>query len=267
MTQTPGRIEGEELMAFVDGVLDPQRRQWIEQQLQQDDGLAATVAALRAQRRALHESLDPVLTEPIPQRLLRIEAPARFSPSRVAAVLAWLAIGAGVGSLTSWQYLSRQDAAGVPVAKGGNGQDLPRFVHQATVAHAVFAPDESHPVELGSSEFQSLNGWLSGRLGRQMKAPDLTGQGFKLVGGRLLPAEVGKPAAQFMYEDGQGRRLTVYLRGMAQPTPETAFRYAEQGRISTFYWVERDWGYALSGDLARPRLLQVAREIHSQLSG
>lgn len=259
--------DNDELMAFVDGVLDAEGRVRIEQRLGEDGTLAATVAALRTQRKALHEALDPVLNEPIPQRLLRPAVPSRFSIQRVAAAVAWLAVGASVGSLASWQYLGRQDAAVSRVAMRGGTADLPRFVHQATMAHAVFAPEVRHPVEVDSKNFQALNGWLSKRLGRQMQAPDLSGQGFVLMGGRLLPAEVGKPAAQFMYEDRQGQRLTVYLRGMAQPTPETAFRFAQQGGVSTFYWVEHDWGYALSGDLGRAQLLQVARAIHTQLSG
>ena len=69
-----------------------------------------------------------------------------------------------------------------------------------------------------------------------------------------------------MYEDRQGQRITMYLRGMAEPTPETAFRFAEQGLVNTFYWVEGDWGYALSGELSRAQLLQIAHAIHSRLS-
>lgn len=264
---TLGRIDNDDLMAYVDGVLDAAGRARVEQRLAADDGLAAMVEALQAQRRALHAALDPVLEEPIPPRLLRTSAPPRFFRPRVAAAVAWLAVGASLGSLASWQYLARQDATVARVTRGGSPADLPRFVHQATMAHAVFAPDVRHPVEVGSADSQGLNDWLSKKLGRQMRAPDLSRLGFTLMGGRLLPAEVGKPAAQFMYEDRQGQRLTVYLRGMAQPTPETAFRFAEQGGVSTFYWVEHDWGYALSGELARSQLLRVAEAIHAQLSG
>jgi anti-sigma factor RsiW len=264
--KTTALIDNDELMAFVDGVLDVKSREQFEERLRDDAALAATVAVLRAQRKVLHGALDPVLNEPIPQRLLLAAAPSKVSRQRVAAAVVWLAVGLGVGSLASWQYLTPPDVTTSRVANGGGVTDLPRFVHQATMAHAVYAPEVRHPVEVRSGDSQALDGWLSKRLGRKMQAPDLSGQGFALVGGRLLPAEVGKPAAQFMYEDRQGQRLTVYLRGMAQPTPETAFRFAEQGGVSTFYWVERDWGYALSGDLARPQLLRLARHIHAQLS-
>jgi anti-sigma factor RsiW len=266
MTLAQSLIDEYELMAFIDGVLDPERQHRFEELMRHDAELAATVAALRAQRTALRSSLDSVLMEPIPQRLLRTAAPSRFPLARVAAVVTWLTIGMTVGSFASWQYFSRQESAAEHVAWGSNAPDLPRFVHQATVAHAVYAPDGTHPVELDSSESQALSTWLSERLGRKMNAPDLSRRGFTLMGGRLLPAEVGKPAAQFMYENRQGQRLTVYLRGMAQPTPETTFRYAEQERVSTFYWVERDWGYALNGELTRSQLLQLARDIHEQLT-
>lgn len=266
MTKPQALIADDELMAFIDGVLDVDRQRQIEQLVLHDDGLAAVIAALRAQRKALRDSLDPVLVEPIPPRLLQLAPPSRFSLARVAAAMAWVAVGITAGSLTSWQYLSRNGQTGAEFASVSPAPDLPRFVRQATVAHAVFAPEVRHPVELDATELQALNAWLSARLGRHMRAPDLSSLGFSLVGGRLLPAESGKPAAQFMYEDRQGQRLTVYLRGMAQPTPETAFRYVDEGSVSTFYWVERNWGYALSGELSRPQLLQAARSIYEQLS-
>ena len=258
-------IHPDELMAFIDGVLHPNRAHQIEQHAQHDAELAANIAALRAQHQALHKSLDPVLREPIPLRLLRV-APSRFSLQRVAAAMAWITLGVTLGSLTSWLYLSRHESAHTALAQRTPVPDLPRFVHQAAVAYAVFAPEVRHPVEVDSTDSKALNTWLTKRLQRPMQAPDLSHLGFSLIGGRLLPAEINKPAAQFMYEDRQGQRITMYVRGMAEPTPETAFRFAEQGLVNTFYWVEGDWGYALSGELARAQLLQIAHATHSRLS-
>ena len=101
MTLSPNAISQDELMAFVDGVLDSERAQQIEQCAEQDANLAATIAALRAQRQALRASLDPVLNEPIPLRLLQISAPVRFSFQRIAAAMIWMTVGLTVGSLTS----------------------------------------------------------------------------------------------------------------------------------------------------------------------
>jgi anti-sigma factor RsiW len=256
-----------DLMAFVDNELAPHRRREIEELALRDHEVAADIEALHAQRAHLKECLDPVLEEPIPQRLLRVKTPSRFPVARIAAALAIFLIGGSAGGWASWEYLARSGVGNVRFTAVDGSPDLPRFVHQATVAYAVYTPDVRHPVELAAADQQALESWLSGRLGRNVNAPDLTGLGFSLIGGRLLPAELNKPAAQFMYENLQGRRVTVYLRGMAQPTPETAFRYARKDGIGTFYWVQRNWGYALSSELPRIELLHVARTIYEQLSG
>lgn len=259
----PPPIAEEELMAYMDGVLDAERAARIDRQAQYDYELATTLAALRAQQQALRASLDPVLDEPIPARLLRIKPSSRFSWSRMAAAIAYIALGVILGSQFGRDGLPSKEL-GLPTRDAA--QDLPRFVHQAVVAYGVFAPEVRHPVELGSTDTRALNTWLSRRLQREMQAPDLTQLGFSLMGGRLLPGETNKPAAQFMYEDRQGQRITMYLRGMAEPTAETAFRFVQRGAVNTFYWVEGDWGYALSGELSRNQLLQIAQTIHGYLS-
>lgn len=265
MTPPNTPIQPDELMALVDGVLDADRARQIEQRAQYDADLATTIAALRAQCHALRESLDPVLEEPIPARLLQVRGPS-FLLRSIAAAFVWISAGVILGSLLSWQFWSREDSANPAMAQRGHASDLPRFVHQAAVAYAVYAPEVRHPVEVSSTDAKTLNTWLSKRLQRSMQAPDLSRLGFALIGGRLLPAELNKPAAQFMYEDRQGHRITMYLRGMAESTPETTFRFADQAGVNTFYWVEGDWGYALSGELPRAQLLHLAHAIHASLS-
>lgn len=262
--ELPTAIPQDELMAYVDGVLDAERAHFIEQLMQKDQELLAGVLALQAQQQALRAGLDPVLDEAIPLRLLQAGKAPRYSFQRIAAGLVWMTVGLTIGALSGGYYVSQY--APQFLAKTPRATDLPRFVRQASVAYAVFAPEIRHPVEVGSGDAKGLNTWLSKRLQRPIQAPDLSEAGFTLMGGRLLPGETNKPAAQYMYEDPQGQRITVYLRGMAEPTAETAFRFTEQGGVNTFYWVEGDWGYALSGELSRNQLSQIARRIHSHLS-
>ena len=92
--------------------------------------------------------------------------------------------------------------------------------HRAAVAHAVYAPEVRHPVEVnvaqGSATEQRaqeehLARWLGKRLDMPVQLYDLRPQGFELVGGRLLPDTAG-PSAQLMYQNGGGQRVTLYLR-------------------------------------------------------
>ena len=105
------------------------------------------------------------------------------------------------------------------------------------------------------------------RLGTPLKAPQLGEQGFRLLGGRLLAGE-GAPRAQFMYEDGQGRRVTLYIAAF-QPghaPAETAFRSVRDSPRESFYWVEGAFGYALSAELPPAELQALARAVYRQLT-
>ncbi len=78
----------------------------------------------------------------------------------------------------------------------------------AAAAHLTFVVDARHPVEVTAAQEGHLVQWLSNRLGRPLRVPDLAGLGFHLIGGRLLPGSAG-PAAQFMFDDDNGTRLTI----------------------------------------------------------
>jgi anti-sigma factor RsiW len=238
-----------DLHAYVDGCLDPGRRAELEAWLAGNAVAAARVDAWRRQKEALRLQFDGALEEPVPDRLQRA---ALRGPSRlwgIAAALGWIAVGGTAGFL-----LRGQPAAPPPMAS---------VVHQAVIAHALYVPEVRHPVEVAAEQEAHLVQWLSKRLGTTVRAPDLQATGFKLVGGRLLPGE-GGPAAQFMYQDGGGRRVTLYLRS-GSDARETAFRYAREGGLTAFYWVDRGTGYALTGDMAREELLALAEATYRQL--
>ncbi len=271
----PQRPDRDMLMAYADGQLDPAGRAEVERYLEQEAQLAsgvepgaasqrptvrAELAALQAQNQALRDALAPLLDEPMPPRLLLRAAPPARNWARAAAVVLWVGVGAVVGSLVT-RETQPGGAFGSAVLTAQN-EGMQHFVHQAELAYTVYTPDARRPVEV--REGSDLTTWLSRRLQRPIVAPDALPGGLVLMGGRLLPGMPGKPAAQLMYQDAQGHRVTVYLRGMAKPTAETAFRIVTSKQMSTFYWVDRQWGYALTGDLPRAQLLEAARALYQR---
>lgn len=226
--------------------------------------------AWRAQRDALRRLHREVLDEPIPPSLL---AAAEMVASRQAQHARWMRWGGiaagllvafGAGWLGSLEWTNQRQAmlAGGPATRA--------FVHAATVAHVVYAPEKRHPVEVAATEQQHLVQWLSKRLDKPLKVPDLSAQGYALVGGRLLPGSEGA-RAQFMFERGDGERLTLYIGSLdaaaaQQPhAKESAFRYSEEGPVPSFYWVDQGFGYALAGKLPREVLLNLAGAVYRQL--
>ncbi|MGE0072186.1 MAG: anti-sigma factor [Thiomonas sp.] len=253
------RLDRQTLMAYVDGQLDAKRHAQVEQAIDADSRLAAEVQALQQQTAALRAALDPLLDEPIPPRLLHHAAPPRRQWVQAVVVALLVGVSAVVGGVVTSQWRA---SGGPALAQGEEGAQ--HFVQQAVLAYAVYTPDPRRPVEVRNGS--DLTTWLSRRLDRPIIAPDSLPGGLELMGGRLLPGMPGKPAAQIMYQDAQGRRLTVYLRGMAKPTAQTAFRLVTSGRATTLYWVDRNWGYAVTGDLPRDALLQAAKALYARYS-
>lgn len=246
-----------DLLALADGQLDPERARAVEERAVADPALAKKLRAYRAQNAALRRTFDPVRDEPIPARL-QVRRPG-LAGGRIAAAVAGLALGVVLGSAGTRALLRGEPEPGqAPLAS---------LARQAVIAHVAFAPDARRPVEIAADEEQQLVAWLSKRLGRPLRAPSLGARGFALVGGRLLPGDLTAPAAQFMYEDRRGGRLTLYLRVLPDATGPTGFAVAEEHEVTTFYWADGDWGYALSGRVDRATLLDAAKEAHAQLAG
>jgi anti-sigma factor RsiW len=257
----------DDLHAWADGRLDPERRAELDAWLASRPEHARELSDWRAMNERLHAAYDPVLDEPVPARL-RADFPTmplprmaltRLRPSlRIAAVLGWLALGSLIGAAGGYRYAMQ--AAPAPALLDA-AIDVPR---RAAVAHAVYSPEQRHPVEVGADQEAHLVAWLSKRLGTPLRVPKLADQGYHLVGGRLLAAEAG-PGAQFMYENDGGERLTLYVTAEGAPDGRTAFRYAEERGIGVFYWIDRGFAYALSGKAARDTLLPVADAVYRQL--
>ena len=129
----------------------------------------------------------------------------------------------------------------------------------------VYSPEVRHPVEVDAKEHDHLVKWLSKRLDYPLKVPVLSQEGFELLGGRLLPGGEGQPVAQFMYQDANGKRLTLYVTRSKKGDQVTAFRFAQEGNVAVFYWIDNDCGYALSGELDKPALARVASLVYKQL--
>jgi anti-sigma factor RsiW len=247
-----------ELHSYLDGELTDAARSEVEALLKDATAEAEAVHELAALNEAIRQRYAHRLEEPIPdalQKLIaRVPQRAPLTSLRLpAATAAGVAI-AFVAGLAG--YVVGDHAGGLPPGE-------PAFVTTAIDAHAVYAPEVRHPVEVGAAEEKHLVQWLTKRIGADLRAPALAPMGWKLVGGRLLP-DHGKPAAQFMYEDGTGRRMTLYIR--KEPgLHDTSFRFAEQGEFSAFYWVDRPLAYALAGRLKRGELTAIAKAVYAQL--
>lgn len=248
----------DELQAYVDDRLDGQRRAAVEAHVARSPELRDRIQAERRHRASLRSQLQDKADEPIPERLrvANIQAARRARLTRraglAAAALAIFVAGVGAGWLANEQRPSI--AMSTPTASIAQG---------ATAAYRTFVVEVAHPVEVGAAQEGHLLQWLSKRLGRRLEAPDLAPFGYRLIGGRLLPGD-SSAAAQLMYEDPTGRRLTLYVR--AADGTETAFRFQKDGNAATFAWIDQGFGFAVTAMASREELLPIAEAIYKGLT-
>jgi anti-sigma factor RsiW len=245
-------ITDDELLRYVDGELDVARADNVAQCIATDVSLQKKVADYEEINRRLEVIYNEHQHKPVPARLLL--AVSNRSPSpiwRMAASVLLLLLGGVIGY--SLQITSEVQ-----------GYERPLPV-EAAFAHTVYVPEVRHPVEVGADETAHMNAWLSKRLDRVVAAPDLRSAGYALVGGRLLP-DGHRAAAQFMFEDNAGGRITLFIR-QSGDRPDTSFLYADNDDLSIFYWVDNGLAFALTAAMDRSPMMDIAQLVYQQSEG
>jgi anti-sigma factor RsiW len=264
----------DEIHAFVDGQLSSEQLASVQARLDNDSAARATVVQWQRQRDALRSLHRHVLDEAAPASLISAAHQATASQQVLNQWARWggmaasvlLAFGVGWVSNTAWRAEGQFQASSASLVKARGAQD---FARQASYAHSVYSPEIRHPVEVTAAEQEHLVQWLSKRVGKPLKVPNLGPQGYELVGGRLLPGEAGA-RAQFMFQNAAGTRITLYLGAMDKvpggaDARETSFHFSSDGPIPSFYWIDQGFGYALAGPVARDALLKLAETVYHQL--
>ncbi|MEH6632528.1 MAG: anti-sigma factor [Halopseudomonas aestusnigri] len=270
------RFEGSELLhAYVDGELNASEEARVEQWLDTHPEDAKRVREWQKQNQGVQSLYAGKADQEVPSHLIsgsHPQIPATTGPlnkssmlPRIAAAILFLAIGS-LGGWFGHDYLNLKHN-NIPLRT----VDYNALTSPAMEAHWVYTPEVKHPVEVTSDEQTHLAKWLSYRLEAPLTIPDLSNNGYQLMGGRLLPSRTG-PAAQFMYESTEGRRVTVYLSRSdtsistsSAREGEVAFQFQKDGSTRAFYWYEGPLGYAVIGDMEHNELSQIADNIYQQL--
>ncbi len=243
----------------LDGELPADERVAYETWLDSNPEMKAKSARYTADRAALRAAFAVVIDEPVPARLRKAvlgETPMRGPARRsrwwlAAAAAAVLAVGGLGGYFAGIDRLGQEDPAEDQLAE------------QAIAAHVIYAVEQRHAVEVPASDKDHLQAWLSNRVGLKLVAPDLTANGFQLVGGRLLPAGQGK-AAMLLYQDDKGERISLFVTAESSENAKGTYALAEDGPQAV-YWLDKGYGCAVVGSLPHERLAEVAKSAYTQL--
>lgn len=237
MSTSARPITEEDLHAYVDGFLDPDRRPAVERYMTEHPEAAARLTAWQDVTQGLRDAVAWKANEPVPAALnvdhlvqARLgRRPSWGSWSMAASIVLALAIGAGGG----WVAHGPRMPAGV-TAVG----------IEAASAYRIFAADETSVSELGPERRTELIDWASRQFGRKIVPPDLSAAGFAFDGGRRLATAYG-PACMFFYKNAEGRRISVFVRPMIRRDMNAPMRPMQDGDAAGYVWAHDGLGYGV----------------------
>lgn len=261
---TPRDFSEMDIHLALDGELPEEDRADYEAWLKAHPEMQAKAENLAADQTRLRQALPDLGAEEIPSRLASVlSAPAR-EKLEGGWSFGWAAAGAAalllIGGAGGYFIGSTRMVPPEPVQAETSEVEI---ADAAIAAHVVYAAEKLHVVEVGADQEDHLERWLSNRTGLSITAPDLSSQGLVFVGGRLLPAVRGT-AAQLMYQDNLGNRVSLYMT-RDESGLDTGFRQHEGHGAKALYWLESGYGCALVGKLPDKQLDAAASSAYRQL--
>lgn len=149
------------------------------------------------------------------------------------------------------------DALPAPVTEGDKGikpastREIGKIdvtLMEVADAHKVYVADKIHADEVSAVRESELIGYLEAITSVKFKVPDLSAEGFKLRGGKLVEI-VGQPSGALFYEDADGKSVAVYFmknENISGSTEKNGFTVVGGQKDATSYFVAAD-----NADLAK----------------
>jgi anti-sigma factor RsiW len=261
------RPSDEMLVAFMDGEVDEAQFAEIAAWLDRDTSLRARLNSLSETTALVREAFEPVLREPVPERLFAATHAKpetnvlEFQPKASGRLMGntkrwWLGTAAAASFAcfmfgASISYIAT-DGGGQTKAAGPNLDNFPAY-HNLLI--------NSANADIPKLDFTSET---ESKLPSDVILPDLKPWGLVFVGGRRIAAE-GKPAFQFTYttDNKDLGPVTLFVTSSAEPDVEPTFDKREN--VNLLYWRHRGHGYYIVGGANKGWMWSLKNDIAYQL--
>ena len=284
------KFTSKEIEAYIDGQLTGHQKAEMETWLAQNPALEKKVREDMAIGDVLDNAFAQILNEPVPDHLLDVFAQQEKPKTNVltqlfalrpgvpqagafaAVAIVFFALGGGFWQNGFWHNGLQQDinqgqqqvmlmgdarnttSPRAPVASRGQGG--------ATVAPVAGIVDGDMPQ---ATTAEPLN-WLTQKVALETKAPDLSAQGFGLVDRKLVTYQ-GQKSVQLLYQNAQGKELSLYMKARWQPQPPV-FKFQNSGKTGSVVWEDGPLLYALSSPvLDKNQGMYLAQAVREAMAG
>jgi anti-sigma factor RsiW len=245
----PAQVDDNDLHAFLDGELSPERSNEIAHEIGRNPSLSERVAAFRRDKDLLAGIYGPLTARPLPaawlERIERRRSYARLPRSALALASIAATILLLLGAITYYTYRPSDP-----------------MLAEALAASRQTAVAEQH---LAGTAIQTAGGpdqVLAGALRTAAKVPDLSSFGFRLVGIDVFERKHGVHAVNLTYRNVQGHDFTIYVRGS---DGSARFDLLKQGSLRVCIWQDDAIAAVMMGEMPAGEMMRIASRAYSDL--
>jgi len=243
------REAGRLLPAYVDDELDLPHSLEMEAHLEECQACAAWLEEQRAVKRAVAQQA-PYYSAPADLRLHVLQAARHFQTSERTGLFSWrpgswvaLAAAAAVVMAVIWRV------APSPLRPAAGS------VESQVVASHIRSLMANHLMDVPSSDHHTVKPWFTGKIDFAPDVPDLSANGFTLVGGRLDYVD-GRPVAALVY---RRRQHTINLFTWPSKSADQSPRPDTRDGFHVIHWTHTGMEWWAVSDLNAEELLEIAR--------
>lgn len=241
------------LDGYLNGEVDLVRNLEIEGHLKECPSCSQVLESHQALRAAIRTSVPYFKAPAELQKRIRsvVRKASKAEPSSRA--LPWLSTWSWAGTAAALAILVLLVWRVVPIASRSSAEEL---VAQEVLSSHIRSLMASHLTDVPSSDHHTVKPWFNGKLDFSPPVPDITSEGFDLVGGRLDYVD-GRPVAALVYQ--RRKHFINLFVWPATGRPKVAAKVITRQGYNLLHWMLSGMNYWAVSDLNRSELEEFAR--------
>ena len=248
-------IDDATLAAYVDGELDPAQLREIDRLLTSDPQARYKVRRMRETTALLRAACAESHFQEVPDRLMAL-VEKRSTPARNPWLRRMMAASVLLICLAGTDYVLDHHAW--PAETVATADSREAMLDEIAAYHLVYARQTEHLAEVPAERREHIEAWLGSLLNRTLKVPDLSSQGLKFEGARLLAIDA-YPVAQLLWSREHGDPVAICVTFGA---PESKPLDIEHHRgLNVGVWDENGYTYVVVGALTEDSVRRIAAKV------
>jgi anti-sigma factor RsiW len=247
-------IDDSTLAAYVDGELDPAQLREIDLLLASDPQARLKVRRMRETTALLRAACAESHFQDVPDRLLALveKRPARTANPWLRRMLAASVLLASlVGTDLILEHVRKPENVATLDSREAMLDEIAAY-------HLVYARQTEHLVEVPAERREHIEAWLGSLLNRTLRVPDLSSQGLKFEGARLLAIDT-YPVAQLLWSREHGDPVALCVT-FGSPSSRPLDIEHHRG-LNVGSWDQDGYTYVVVGAITEDSVRRIAAKV------